>query len=119
MAATQDLIEVKFRLSDGTDIGPHKYSPAATVASLKEKILTQWPKEKENGPRMINDLKLINAGKILENNRTLADSRLPVGELPGGLITMHVVVRIPVADKKSDKLQNDSPETPRCSCTIL
>lgn len=42
--ASQDLIEVKFRLSDGTDIGPHKYSPATTVASLKEKILTQWPK---------------------------------------------------------------------------
>ncbi|KAK9903056.1 hypothetical protein M0R45_001307 [Rubus argutus] len=117
--ASQDLIEVKFRLSDGTDIGPHKYSPSTTVASLKEKILTQWPKEKENGPRTINDLKLINAGKILENNRTLADSRLPVGELPGGLITMHVVVRIPVADKKNDKLQSDSLETPRCSCTIL
>ncbi|XP_050376756.1 membrane-anchored ubiquitin-fold protein 6 [Argentina anserina] len=117
MAATQDLIEVKFRLSDGNDIGPHRYSPAATVASLKEKILAHWPKE--NAPRTINDLKLINAGKILENNRTLADSRLPVGELPGGLITMHVVVRIPVPDKKSDKLQNDSPDTPRCSCTIL
>lgn len=57
--------------------------------------------EKENGPRTINDLKLINAGKILENNRTLADSRLPVGELPGGLITMHVVVRPPIADKKN------------------
>lgn len=61
----------------------------------------QYLIEKENGPRTINDLKLINAGKILENNRTLADSRLPVGELPGGLITMHVVVRIPVADKKN------------------
>ena len=57
--------------------------------------------EKENGPRTINDLKLINAGKILENNRTLADSRNPVGELPGGLITMHVVVRPPIADKKN------------------
>ncbi|CAL8997265.1 hypothetical protein PRUPE_1G510100 [Prunus persica] len=119
MAAGQDLIELKFRLSDGTDIGPHKYSPSTTVQSLKEKILAQWPKEKENGPRTINDLKLINAGKILENNRTLADSRLPVGELPGGLITMHVVVRPPIADKKNDKLLNDSPEKPRCSCSIL
>lgn len=42
--AAQDLIEVKFRLSDGTDIGPSKYSPAVSVASLKEKILAQWPK---------------------------------------------------------------------------
>lgn len=44
MAAGQDLIELKFRLSDGTDIGPHKYSPSTTVQSLKEKILAQWPK---------------------------------------------------------------------------
>ncbi|TQE02869.1 hypothetical protein C1H46_011528 [Malus baccata] len=101
MAAGQDLIELKFRLFDGTDIGPQKYSPSTTVQSLKEKILAQWPKEKENGPRTINDLKLINAGKILENNRTLADSRNPVGELPGSLITMHVVVRPPIADKKN------------------
>ncbi|XP_009347209.1 membrane-anchored ubiquitin-fold protein 3 [Pyrus x bretschneideri] len=119
MAAGQDLIELKFRLIDGTDIGPQKYSPSTTVQSLKEKILAQWPKEKENGPRTVNDLKLINAGKILENNRTLADSRNPVGELPGGLITMHVVVRPPITDKKNDKLINDSPEQPRCSCSIL
>lgn len=42
--AIEDLIEVKFRLADGTDIGPSKYSPATSVASLKGKILTQWPK---------------------------------------------------------------------------
>ena len=44
MAAGQDLIELKFRLFDGTDIGPQKYSPSTTVQSLKEKILAQWPK---------------------------------------------------------------------------
>jgi hypothetical protein len=42
--ASEDLIELKFRLADGTDIGPSKYSPATTVASLKGKILAQWPK---------------------------------------------------------------------------
>lgn len=42
--AVQDLIEVKFRLSDGSDIGPSKYSPTTTVAALKEKILAQWPR---------------------------------------------------------------------------
>lgn len=41
--ASEDLIELKFRLADGTDIGPTKYGPATTVASLKEKILAQWP----------------------------------------------------------------------------
>jgi hypothetical protein len=55
--------------------------------------------DKENGPKTINDVKIINAGKILENNKTIAESRLPVGGLPGGVITMHVVVRPPLSDK--------------------
>lgn len=50
------------------------------------------------GPRTVSDLKLINAGRILENNRTLAESRVPIGEVPGGVITMHVVVRPPQSD---------------------
>ncbi|XVE55439.1 hypothetical protein DITRI_Ditri03aG0158700 [Diplodiscus trichospermus] len=118
--AGEDLVELKFRLADGTDIGPSKYSPATTVASLKEKILAQWPKEKENCPKTILDVKLISAGKILENNRTLAECRLPVDELPGGVITMHVVVRLPLSDKSNEKKQqNDSPKKSSCSCTIL
>ncbi|KAJ0512348.1 putative Ubiquitin-like domain superfamily, UBL3-like, ubiquitin domain-containing protein [Helianthus annuus] len=43
--AAEELIEVKFRLADGTDIGPSKYSSVTTVGSLKEKIVSQWPKE--------------------------------------------------------------------------
>ena len=42
--AGEDLIELKFRLADGTDIGPSKFSPTTTVASLKEKIISRWPK---------------------------------------------------------------------------
>ncbi|KAJ0539932.1 putative Ubiquitin-like domain superfamily, UBL3-like, ubiquitin domain-containing protein [Helianthus annuus] len=61
--AAEELIEIKFRLADGTDI------------------------EKTG----LNDLKLINVGKILENNKTLAKSRSPVSEVPGGAITMLVV----------------------------
>lgn len=41
--AGEDSIEVKFRLFDGTDIGPSKYDPSTTVASLKEIILARWP----------------------------------------------------------------------------
>ncbi|XP_050208596.1 membrane-anchored ubiquitin-fold protein 6-like [Mercurialis annua] len=117
--AGEDLIELKFRLADGTDIGPTKYAPATSVATLKEKIISQWPKDNENGPKTVNDLKLINAGKILENNRTLAESRLPVGELPGAVITMHVVLRPPMPDKISDKLRKDSAKKTGCSCSIL
>lgn len=57
--------------------------------------------DKEITPRTVNDVKLINAGKILENNQTLLESRVPVGELPGGVITMHVVVRPPQHDKNN------------------
>ena len=59
--------------------------------------------DKEHNPKVINDLKLINAGKILENNKTLGESRVPVGEMPGGSITMHVVVRPPAADRVPGK----------------
>ncbi|KAH0683620.1 hypothetical protein KY289_021372 [Solanum tuberosum] len=55
--------------------------------------------DKDSGPKTINDVKLINAGRILENNKTLGESRLPVAEVPGGVITMHVVVRPPMNEK--------------------
>lgn len=40
----EDSVELKFRLYDGSDIGPFRYSPASTVAMLKERIVTEWPK---------------------------------------------------------------------------
>jgi Ubiquitin-2 like Rad60 SUMO-like len=39
----EEPIEVRFRLFDGTDIGPDKYDPSTTVASLKERIISRWP----------------------------------------------------------------------------
>ncbi|BAF10047.1 membrane-anchored ubiquitin-fold protein 3 isoform 2 [Oryza sativa Japonica Group] len=119
MAGGKEPIEVKFRLFDGTDIGPSKYDPSTTVSALKEFILARWPQDKEITPKTVNDLKLINAGRILENNRTLAESRVPVGEVPGGVITMHVVVRPPQPDKNSEKQLANSPKQNRCGCTIL
>ncbi|MCO5555596.1 hypothetical protein L7F22_009141 [Adiantum nelumboides] len=58
---------------DGTNVGPNKYVLNTTIANLKESILSQWPKDNERNPKTINDLRLINVGKILENNKTLAD----------------------------------------------
>jgi hypothetical protein len=55
--------------------------------------------DKEIVPKTVNDVKLINAGRILENGKTLAESRVPVGEVPGSVITMHVVVRPPQSNK--------------------
>ncbi|XP_074559551.1 membrane-anchored ubiquitin-fold protein 3-like [Curcuma longa] len=117
--AEEDLIELKFRLFDGTDIGPTKYKPSTTVQSLKEFVISRWPQDKEITPRTINDVKLINAGKILDNHQTIAESRVSVGELPGGLITMHVVVRPPVSDKTDEKQLTRASKQNRCRCTIL
>ncbi|KAL0332127.1 UNVERIFIED_CONTAM: Membrane-anchored ubiquitin-fold protein 2 [Sesamum calycinum] len=99
MSGAQDQLEIKFRLTDGTDIGPRNFPVATSVATLKENIIAQWPKEKENGPRTVKDIKLISAGRILENNRTVGECRSPLCDIPGGVTTMHVVVQPPSTEK--------------------
>ncbi|KAK9285519.1 hypothetical protein L1049_024713 [Liquidambar formosana] len=54
-------------------------------------------------PKSVNDMKLIHAGKVLENSKTLAESRILFGDLPGGVTTMHVIVQPPLAKKKTGK----------------
>lgn len=44
MSEAQDQLEIKFRLIDGSDIGPKKFPAATSVATLKEDIIAQWPK---------------------------------------------------------------------------
>ncbi|CAL9014314.1 unnamed protein product [Prunus brigantina] len=100
MAGVQDQLEIKFRLTDGSDIGPKSFPAATSVVTLKESILAQWPKEKENGPRTVKDVKLISAGRILENNRTVGECRSPLCDVPGGVTTMHVVVQPPSLEKE-------------------
>ncbi|XP_057800557.1 membrane-anchored ubiquitin-fold protein 4 isoform X1 [Salvia miltiorrhiza] len=100
----EDSVELKFRLYDGSDIGPFRYSPASTVAMLKERVVTEWPKDKKISPKAANDVKLISAGKILENNKTVAQCKMPFGELPKGVITMHAVVQPSVAKAKTGNL---------------
>lgn len=45
----EDLVELKFRLYDGSDVGPFQYSPTATVAMLKERLVSEWPKGELRG----------------------------------------------------------------------
>ncbi|CAA2970776.1 membrane-anchored ubiquitin-fold protein 1-like [Olea europaea var. sylvestris] len=117
MSGSQDQLEIKFRLTDGSDIGPKNFPAATSVATLKENIIAQWPKEKENGPRTVKDIKLISAGRILENNRTVADCRSPLCDIPGGVTIMHVVVQQPLMEKEK-KYPND-PKPYKCGCVIL
>lgn len=57
--------------------------------------------DKKIAPKAANDVKLISAGKILENNKTVGQCRTPFGELPRGVITMHVVVQPSLAKAKT------------------
>ncbi|CAA2997173.1 membrane-anchored ubiquitin-fold 2-like [Olea europaea subsp. europaea] len=116
MSGAQDQMEIKFRLIDGSDIGPKNFPVATSVATLKEDIIAQWPKEKENGPRTVKDIKLISAGRILDNNRTVEECRSPLYDIPGVVTTMHVVVQPPATEGK--KSPSDSEQN-KCVCIIL
>ncbi|XP_074557560.1 membrane-anchored ubiquitin-fold protein 4-like isoform X2 [Curcuma longa] len=94
MPGQENLFELKFRLYDGSDIGPIRCASSSTVAMLKERVISEWPRDKKIIPRVATDVKLICGGKILENSKTVAQyCRSPFGEIPAGFITMHVVVQ--------------------------
>lgn len=116
----EEEVDVKFRLFDGSDIGPVRCNAATTtVAALKDRVVADWPKDKSIVPKTANDVKLISGGKILENDKNIAQCRAPFGDLPSTAITMHVVVQPSSAKSKPDKKANKLPKTTRCSCTIL
>jgi len=117
MAQVKDQIEIKFRLTDGSDIGPKSFPSATSVATLKETILSQWPKEKENGPKTVKDMKLISAGRILENNRTVGECMSTLCDIPEVVTTMHVVVQPPLLEKEK-KAAKDLKQN-KCVCVIL
>ncbi|PPR98081.1 hypothetical protein GOBAR_AA22588 [Gossypium barbadense] len=128
MAEGKEFIELKFRIYDGTDIAHSTYASSMTVATLKQKIVAEWPQGDVTGiivqktviPKSINDLKLIHAGRVLENNKSLADSRITFGDLPVGVITMHVVVQpTTIAKNKTEKSKEDMQKLNSCRCVIL
>lgn len=43
MAEGVEQLELKFRIFDGTDIGHGSYSSSITVATLKQRLLSEWP----------------------------------------------------------------------------
>ncbi|XP_020593585.1 membrane-anchored ubiquitin-fold protein 1 [Phalaenopsis equestris] len=115
----EEQLEIRFRLGDGSDIGPKSYSMATTVIALKESIIAEWPKEMENQPRTVNDLTLINAGRILENKNTLEECRSTIFDLTTAT-TMHVVVRPPPSiEREIKKKRSKKSKGNECECVIL
>jgi hypothetical protein len=58
-------------------------------------------------PKTANDVKLISGGKILENDKNIAQCRAPFGDLPSTAITMHVVVQPSSAKSKPGEHNTD------------
>ncbi|XP_042374482.1 membrane-anchored ubiquitin-fold protein 4-like isoform X1 [Zingiber officinale] len=119
MPEQENQVELKFRLYDGSDIGPIRCASSSTVAMLKERVISEWPRDKKIIPRVATDVKLICGGKILENSKTVAQCRSPFGGIPAGFITMLVVIQ-PSSNKiKAGKKVGELSKKTTCSCTIL
>lgn len=43
MGEGDEHLELKFRIFDGTDIGHGSYSSSITIATLKQRLLSEWP----------------------------------------------------------------------------
>ncbi|VFQ87075.1 unnamed protein product [Cuscuta campestris] len=112
------MIKIKFRLNDGSDIGPADYEDQLTVESLKEKVIAGWPKGKNIVPKEPSELKLISSGKVLENSKTVGQCKLPFSD-DDDVITMHAVVQLAQTKAKSEKKIDDDPKKKICSCSIL
>jgi hypothetical protein len=41
--AVMETVELKFRIYDGTDLGHSTYASSMTVATLKQKLVAEWP----------------------------------------------------------------------------
>ncbi|KAL6509155.1 hypothetical protein OROGR_022465 [Orobanche gracilis] len=110
----ENKVELKFRLYDGSDIGPFQFAPETTVDMLKTKIVAEWPIDKKIVPKAANNLKLISAGKILDNN-----SKIPSGNPSTGVMIMHAVVQPSLAKSKTEKKVDETPKKNICSCSIM
>lgn len=55
-------------------------------------------------PKAANEVKLISSGKILENNKTVGQCRMPFGDSAGGVVIMHVVVQPSLSKTKTGDL---------------
>jgi len=62
----------------------------------------------------LKDVKLISAGKILENNRTVGECRSPLCDIPGGVTTMHVVVHPSSVEKGTSIIHHPTIMMAKC-----
>lgn len=117
--------QIRFRHVSG-DLGPYAFQESVLVQILKDKILSEWPKDgpmAKEPPTQSMDIKLILSGKFLDATKPLKDYRKDMGELqPDTVVTMHVVVRPSAAPKKQPGSAPGQPaeeeQSKGCGCII-
>lgn len=116
-------IQLRLRHPNG-DIGPFEVAESLTVSQVKETAFLQWPREgplsKEN-PTSPADLRILCAGKFLDNSKTLKEYRKEMGEPEAGtVVTMHVLVRPAQAGKSAvpKEVEEEKKAKSGCACVI-
>ncbi|KAL9462069.1 hypothetical protein AB3S75_000129 [Citrus x aurantiifolia] len=102
---------LKFKLPDGTEIGPFTYSPVDSVAHLKSSVVSNWPKDIANGLKKAKYVDLFKGENILPDDMDLSD--MVGAHYSEEIITIKVVLRSPSNKSK------DSAKATRGVCAIL
>mmetsp|Transcript_51307 Transcript_51307/g.164038 ORF Transcript_51307/g.164038 Transcript_51307/m.164038 type:complete len:107 (+) Transcript_51307:125-445(+) len=89
---------IRFRMNDGTDLGPWHFPSAGTVGQMKEKVVAEFPAAPggEGGaavPKTVNDVTLILAGKVMDNAKII--SGMPRALPTGGCTPPHTWPAMP------------------------
>ncbi|KAK9800228.1 hypothetical protein WJX73_001307 [Symbiochloris irregularis] len=113
-------VDVRFRHTQG-DVGPFKFTGSTNVQSLKDKLLSEWPKDgplQAETPSSAADIRLILSGKFLESNVSVDDLQRMMGEMdPDTIITLHTIVR-PFTPSKAYGKGSEKDVKPGCGCSI-
>ncbi|KAL4424544.1 hypothetical protein ABPG77_010124 [Micractinium sp. CCAP 211/92] len=110
---------VRFRHTLG-DVGPFPFPLSSPIGDLKAKLLEAWPTEgalAAERPASEAEIKLICAGKFMDNNVVLGSLQHVLGE-PGSdvIVTMHIVLRPPQPQKAAAPAKQQPESSKGCCC---
>ncbi|KAI8325974.1 hypothetical protein GQ54DRAFT_307955 [Martensiomyces pterosporus] len=83
-----------------------------TVLSVKEQLFQNWPKDFDTRPAAPANLRIVYFGHFLDDNDTLAESKLQPGNT-----TVHLTIKATSTPEKTAK--KDVDKAPKCTCVIL